>query len=225
MPSSLPIPPRASFEPVLPADPNLLNVGDYERVAAERLAPGPLAYFTGGADDERTLADCRSAFARRRIVPRVMRDVSSVEHSVDVLGRRWSWPLFLCPTALNRMAHPDGELAVARAAAERGITTLSTSASTDLAGRWPQWAGRVVPGLPGWPIGRRAPRPGRSAPCSNGYEALVLHRRTVPRLGRRGARDLRVGFTIPRAASFPTWGLAAGVAPAEGCIGHLPRTA
>ena len=62
--SGLPVPPRASFEPTLPVDPNLINLHDYERVAAERLAPGPLAYFTGGAGDEVTLRDNRAAFAR-----------------------------------------------------------------------------------------------------------------------------------------------------------------
>ncbi|MEX0710364.1 MAG: alpha-hydroxy acid oxidase [Chloroflexota bacterium] len=212
MPSSLPIPPRASFEPVLPADPNLLNVADYERVAAERLAPGPLAYFLGGADDERTLADNRSAFARRRIVPRVMRDVSSVDHSVDVLGRLWSWPLFVCPTALNRMAHPDGELAVARAAAARGITyTLSTSASTDLADvaalGGPRWFQVYLLADPG------ARRALVERAVAHGYEALVLTV-DVPRLGRR-ERDLRVGFTIPEGVELPNVGLAAGVAPAD----------
>src|SRR4029078_6566506 len=54
--------------------------------------------------------------------------------AVTVLGRRWSTPLFTCPTALHRLAHPDGGLATARAAAARAITiTLSTSASTDMA--------------------------------------------------------------------------------------------
>ena len=84
--------------------------------------------------DERTLHDNRAAFARRRLLPRVMTDTSVIDTTVEVLGRRWPTPLFTCPTALHRLAHPDGELATARAAAARDITiTLSTSASTDMA--------------------------------------------------------------------------------------------
>ena len=100
--SGLPVPPRASFEPTLPDDPNLINLADYERVAAERLAPGPLAYFTGGAGDEVTLRDNRAAFARQAIVPRVMRDVSSVDMSVEVFGRRWPSPAGSSPRAARR---------------------------------------------------------------------------------------------------------------------------
>ena len=208
----LPVPPRASFEPVLPADPNLVNLDDYERVAAERLAPGPLAYFAGGAEDERTLADNRAAFARRRLVPRVMRDVSLVDMSVDVLGRRWPLPIFVAPTALQRMAHPDGELATARAAGARGVTmAVSTSASTDIAdiaavggARWFQVYLLADPGA------RRALV---ERAVANSCEALVL---TVdlPRLGRR-ERDLRVGFTIPEGVEIPNIMAAAGVPSSE----------
>jgi len=210
--AGLPIPPRASFEPILPADPNLLNLDDYERVAAERLAPGPLAYFAGGAGDERTLADNRAAFTRRRIVPRVMRDVSSVDLGVEILGRHWPAPIFICPTALQRMAHPDGELATARAAAARGITlTISTSSSTDLADvatiGGPRWFQVYLLADPG------ARRALIERAVAHGYEALVL---TVdlPRIGRR-ERDLRIGFRIPEGVEIPNVMLAAGVTPAE----------
>jgi 4-hydroxymandelate oxidase len=210
--SGLPVPPRASFEPVLPSDPNLINMGDYERVAAERLAPGPLAYFTGGAGDEITLRDNRTAFARQAIVPRVMRDVSSVDLSVQVFGRRWPTPIFIAPTALQRMAHPDGELATARAAAARGVTmTVSTSSSTDLAEiaavGGPRWFQVYLLADPG------ARRALVERAVSQGYEALVL---TVDlaRIGRR-ERDLRVGFRIPEGVEIPNVAVAAGVTQAE----------
>ena len=210
--SGLPVPPRASFEPVLPTDPNLINLGDYERVAAERLAPGPLAYFTGGAGDEITLRDNRAAFARQAIVPRVMRDVSSVDPSVELLGRRWPSPIFIAPTALQRMAHPDGELATARAAAARGVTlAVSTSSSTDLAEiaavGGPRWFQVYLLADPG------ARRALVERAVAQGYEALVL---TVDlaRIGRR-ERDLRVGFRIPEGVEIPNVANAAGVTPAE----------
>jgi 4-hydroxymandelate oxidase len=210
--SGLPVPPRASFEPTLPADPNLINLDDYERVAAERLAPGPLAYFSGGAGDEITLRDNRAAFARQGIVPRVMRDVSSINTSVEVFGRRWPSPIWIAPTALQRMAHPDGELATARAAAERGMTVaVSTSASTDL-------AEIAAVGGPRWfqvyllaDLGARRALVERAV--AHGYEALVL---TVDlaRIGRR-ERDLRIGFRIPVGVDIPNVAIAAGVSPED----------
>ena len=208
--SGLPVPPRATFEPNLPADPNLINLDDYERVAAGRLDPGPLAYFTGGAGDEVSLRDNRAAFARQGIVPRVMRDVSSVDTAVELLGRRWPNPIFIAPTALQRMAHPDGELATARAAAARGMTmTLSTSASTDL-------SDVAAVGGPRWfQVYLLADEGARRAlverAVANGYEALVL---TVDlaRIGRR-ERDLRVGFRIPAGIDLPNIAIAAGVSP------------
>src|SRR5688500_2828880 len=75
-PPTDPAKPKAGFEAPEVADPNLINVFDYEREASARLVEGPLAYFTGGAMDERTMNDNRAAFGRRRIVPRVMTDVS-----------------------------------------------------------------------------------------------------------------------------------------------------
>jgi 4-hydroxymandelate oxidase len=211
-PSGLPVPPRASFEPNLPADPNLINLDDYERVAAERIAPGPLAYYTGGAGDEITLRDNRAAFARQAILPRVMRDVSSVDTSVELFGRRWPTPIWIAPTALQRMAHPDGELATARAAATREITfAVSISASTDLAEiaavGGPRWFQVYLLADPG------ARRALVERAVASGYEALML---TVDlaRIGRR-ERDLRIGFRIPEGVEIPNVALAAGVTPAE----------
>jgi isopentenyl diphosphate isomerase/L-lactate dehydrogenase-like FMN-dependent dehydrogenase len=199
----------AGFEPELGADPNLVNVFDYERAAAERIAAGPLAYFAGGALDERTLADNRAAFERRRIVPRVMTDVAEVDTSVEILGRHWPTPIFVAPTALQRMAHPDGELATARAAAARGITlTLSSSASTDMAdvaaADGPRWYQVYLLADEG------ARRAMIERAISLGYEALVLTA-DLQRLGRR-ERDVRVQFRIPEGIGLPNIARAAGVA-------------
>jgi len=211
-PSGLPIPPRASFEPTLPADPNLINLDDYQRVAADRIPPGPLAYFTGGAGDEVTLRDNRAAFARHAIVPRVMRDVSSVDTGVELFGREWPSPIWIAPTALQRMAHPDGEMATARAAASRGITvTVSTSASTDVAdvaaAGGPCWFQIYLLADPG------ARRALVERAIEHGCEALVMTV-DVPRIGRR-ERDMRIGFRIPEGVEIPNVALAAGVRPSE----------
>ena len=133
----LPVPreaPKAGFEPPKVDDPTLLNIHDYERAALERLSEQARSYYLSGSFDERTLRDNRAAFSRRHLLPRVMTDTSVIDTSVTILGRRWPSPLFTCPTALHRLAHPDGELATARATAARDVTmTLSTSASTDMA--------------------------------------------------------------------------------------------
>lgn len=201
--------PMAGFQPQPTADPELVCVADFERVAAGRLPPGPLAYYAGGSMDERTLADNLAAFRRRRLVPRVMRDVATIDLSTRVLGRRWPLPLWLAPTAMQRMAHAEGELATARAARQRGVTLcLSSCASTEM--------GEVAAiGGPRWyqvylleDVGARRAMIERALEC--GYEALVL---TVDlqRLGRR-ERDIRAGFWIPEGVFLPNIARAAGVA-------------
>ncbi|HET6380352.1 MAG TPA: alpha-hydroxy acid oxidase [candidate division Zixibacteria bacterium] len=207
-------PAMADLEATAELDQELLNVFDFERRAADLLPPGPLGYFAGGALDERTLSDNRAAFERRRIVPRVMTDVSTVDTGVEVLGQPWRWPLFVAPMALLRMAHPDGELAVARAAAARGITYVhSTSASTDMAdvaatGPGRRWYQLYLLRDPG------ARRAMVERAVSLGYEALVLTA-DLQRLGRR-ERDWRTGFRIPEGIGLPNVARAAGVTAAEG---------
>ena len=207
-----PAPAMAGFQPDPNADPNLVNVFDFERVAAERLPAGPLAYFAGAALDERTLRDNRVAFERRRIVPRIMTDVSAVDTSVTVFGRVWPCPIWVCPTALQRMAHPDGELATARAAAARGLTmALSTSSSTDMADvaavGGPRWYQVYLLADPG------ARRAMLERAVAQGYEALVLTA-DLQRLGRR-ERDIRASFLIPEGVYLPNVAAAAGVEPSE----------
>src|SRR3954464_7525369 len=97
-----------------------VNVTDYERIAAERLDAGPLGYYVGGAADEQTLGENVAAWSRRRLRPRVLVDVSAVTTATTVLGTDVATPVLVAPTALQRMAHPDGEPGMARAAADAG---------------------------------------------------------------------------------------------------------
>src|SRR3954453_7046304 len=107
-----------------------LNVADYERLAAETLKSGPLGYYQGGAGEERTLRANVEAFARYRLRPRVLVDVCDVSAATTVLGTEISMPVIVAPVALQKMAHPDGECGMARAAAAAGtIMTLSTIAT------------------------------------------------------------------------------------------------
>ncbi len=205
----LPVPreaPKAGFEPPKVDDPTLLNIHDYERAALERLSEQARSYYLSGSFDERTLRDNRAAFSRRHLLPRVMTDTSVIDTSVTILGRRWPSPLFTCPTALHRLAHPDGELATARATAARDVTmTLSTSASTDMAEvaavGGPRWFQVYLLADPG------ARRALIERAVATGYEALVM---TVDlqRLGQR-ERDIRVGFELPFDVSVPNVAIAA----------------
>ncbi|HEX7134507.1 MAG TPA: alpha-hydroxy acid oxidase [Iamia sp.] len=177
----------------------MASVGDLRAAARRRLPGGVFDYIDGGADDELTLRANEEAFARRCFVPRVLTDVSAVDAGGRLLGHRLPLPLVLAPTGFTRIAHPQGEMAVARAAARAGLpytlSTLGTTSIEDVASaggpRWFQvyaWRDR---GLVRDMIDRA-----RDA----GYHALVLTVDTAV-LGHR-ERDSRRGFTLP-----PTIGL------------------
>ena len=171
------------------------DVADLRAIARRRLPRGVFDYIDGGAEEERTLAANVDAFARRTFRPRVLRDVGTVDPSTTLLGRPLPFPLVLAPTGFSRIADPDGELAVARAAARARLpytlSTLSTRSIEEVAAvsdgpRWFQvyvWRDR---GLVREMIERAA---------AAGYEALVLTVDTAV-LGRR-QRDVRRGFSLP----------------------------
>jgi len=110
-----------------------LNLYDFEALARSRMDPGAFDYFAGGAADELTLGENCRAFQRIVLRPRVMVNVSVVDVSTRLLGRSLSFPVMLAPTALNRLGHPDGEVAAARAAGAAGTAmVLSTTASSTI---------------------------------------------------------------------------------------------
>ncbi len=179
-----------------------VNVGDYERLAAEALPEGPLGYYDGGAADERTLRENTDAWGRRRLRPRVLVDVSSVSTATTVLGTPVASPVLVAPTALQRMAHPDGEPAMARAAAAAGtIMTMSTLATST-----PAEVAQSAPGAPRWyqlyvTKDRGVSRALADAASDAGFTAIAV---TVdaPVPGRR-ERDLRSGFRVPEHLDMP----------------------
>ncbi len=186
-----------------------LTIDDLHDAAAERLPRMAYDYYASGAEDERTLRDNVEAWRRVKLRPRCLVDVSSCDLATTVLGAPVSMPILVAPTAFQRMAHPDGELATARAAAAAGtVMILSTLATTSLeavatehdaarraagtadgsasGGRWFQlyvYKDRAVTRA----LVERAE--------GAGYGALVL---TVdaPLFGRRW-RDMRNGFALP----------------------------
>ncbi|KAJ3573422.1 hypothetical protein NPX13_g4708 [Xylaria arbuscula] len=82
---------------------------------------GSADFYNDGSTDQVTVLENVTAFAKYRIRPRVLRDVSKADTSVTVLGRKISFPLSVSPAGIQAIAHPDGELATSRACARRGI--------------------------------------------------------------------------------------------------------
>jgi 4-hydroxymandelate oxidase len=110
-------------------EPRFLTVDDYEPAAREALPPDVYAYYAGGAGDERTLAENPRAFDRWVIRPRMLTGAHPPDPSTELLGTRISFPVLVAPWAYQRMAHPDGELATARAA-DRAGTIMTVSSTT-----------------------------------------------------------------------------------------------
>jgi 4-hydroxymandelate oxidase len=173
-----------------------LNVWDYERLAEAKLDANAHAYFAGGAGDEVTLRDNLAAFERRKLRPRILVDVRSVSTATTVLGTEVSLPILIAPLALQRMAHEDGELATARAAAAAGTIMCLSSAATSS----PAEVAAAAPDAPRWFQvyvwrSRSITQAAIDEAVASGYSALVLTV-DVPYIGRR-ERDLRVDFKVP----------------------------
>ena len=172
-----------------------VNIDDLRRLALRRLPNGVFNYIDGGAEDEVTMRANREAFRRWNFAPRVLRDMSQVDTSTTLLGRRLPFPLVLAPAGFTRMPDPDGELAVARAAARAGIpyclSTVATRSIEEVAAaadgcHWFQL----------YPLrDRELTRDLVQRAADAGYQAMMP---TVDMAvsGRR-ERDVRRGFTLP----------------------------
>jgi 4-hydroxymandelate oxidase len=107
-----------------------INVFDFEPVARKNVPPAHFGYMASGLDDEVTLRANREGFLKFQLNPHRLNDVSKVDTSVELFGTRYDSPIFVCPTGGNKFFHPDGELAVARAArAGNHLQVLSTSSN------------------------------------------------------------------------------------------------
>jgi isopentenyl diphosphate isomerase/L-lactate dehydrogenase-like FMN-dependent dehydrogenase len=189
------------------------NVADYEQLARERLDEGAFGYYAGGAGDERTLRENVEAFSRWLLRPRTLVDVSATTTGTTVLGTPVSMPLLVAPVAFQRIAHPDGEPGMARAAAAVGtgmvLSTLATATPAEVAA--------AAPGAPRWFQLYVFRDPGVTRALIEqadeaGFLAIALTV-DVPRLGRR-ERDLRTGFQVPAEITVPSFAAAVGHAAA-----------
>ncbi|XP_055532170.1 uncharacterized protein LOC129722603 [Wyeomyia smithii] len=111
----------------------LVSVRDFEKRASEIIPLHALDYYRSGAGDELSLRLNRICFDRLRIRPRVLNSGASRDMTVRLFGDEYSMPIGISPTAMQRMAHPEGEVANAKAAASRGVAfTLSTIATSSI---------------------------------------------------------------------------------------------
>ena len=180
--------------------PGLVTLADHEQHARTQLDDNAWAYFSGGAADEISLRANRTAWDALPLWPRVLRPLAGGHTRVPLLGRTLAHPILLAPVAFQRLAHPDGELAMAYAAAALGAgVVLSTQASVSVEsvaqavlpdpGRGPLWFQLYLQPDRGFTqaLVQRAE--------AAGYEALVL---TVdaPTSGVRD-RERRAGFRLP----------------------------
>jgi 4-hydroxymandelate oxidase len=180
-------------EPIA-ASPPPANLEEWEALAKQRLPQMVYDYYAGGAGDEAAVRANRWAFQCLGLRPRVLVDVSCIDTSIELFGDRLAHPVLLAPTAFQRLADRDGEVATARAARETGTllvaSTMSTCAIEEIAAHaGPLWFQLYVfrdRGLTRALI-ERAEAAGARALC------LTV---TVPVQGNR-ERDARNHFRLP----------------------------
>jgi isopentenyl diphosphate isomerase/L-lactate dehydrogenase-like FMN-dependent dehydrogenase len=188
-------------------------VADLETIARRRLPRAVYDYYAGGAEDEQTLEANREAFRQVFLRPRALVGVSAVDPSTTVLGVPVSMPVLIAPTAYQRLAHPDGELATARAASAAGtlmvVSTIATASLEEVASAatGPLWFQLYM--SPEREICRDLLRRAEAA----GYRAICLTVDT-PVLGRR-ERDVRNRFSLPPGLTLRNF---------EGDLAAMPRT-
>lgn len=172
-----------------------INIDDLERSARETVEAMVYDYYASGAHDEITARENRAAFERLALLPRVLIDVATRDLSTELFGVRYAAPMLIAPMAMQRLAHPEGEVATARAAARAGIgmvvSTVSTTPIEEVQAVLPSplWFQLYV--YPDKGLTRRLVERAERA----GAQALVLTVDT-PVLGRR-ERDVRNEFRLP----------------------------
>ena len=108
-----------------------INVFDFEPVAHKNIPPAHFGYMASGIDDEATLRANREGFLKFQLLPRRLNDVSKVDTTVEIFGTKYDSPIFVCPAGGNKFFHPDGEVAVAKAARAGNHLQILSTASND----------------------------------------------------------------------------------------------
>jgi len=173
-----------------------LTIWDLREIAKKRTPQGPFDYTDGSAESEVTLERARQAFLDLEFRPNILKDVSALDTSCEVLGKKFALPVGIAPTGFTRMMHTEGERAGARAAAKFGIpftlSTLGTTTVEDVVAAAPDGTNWFQ--LYMWKDRDRSMELVRRAEAA-GVDHLLLTV-DVPVAGAR-LRDVRNGLTIP----------------------------
>jgi isopentenyl diphosphate isomerase/L-lactate dehydrogenase-like FMN-dependent dehydrogenase len=186
-----------------------VNVFDVQREAERKLDPGQRGYFSGGAGDELTLRENVAAWADWRLRPRRLTGAGPVSTAAQVLGGPVSAPILVAPVAYQRLLDPEGEAAMARAAAAAGtVMCLSTLATTT-----PTAVAAAAPGGRRWfqlyPFADAGvTRALMAEAVAAGFEAVVVTVDLPP--GGNRESDRRTGFSIPAEIEIPSVAAALG---------------
>ena len=173
-----------------------INVFDFEPVARKNVPPAHFGYMASGIDDEVTLRANREGFLKFQLRPRRLNDVSRVDTSIELFGAKWDTPIVIAPTGSNKAQHPDGEIAVSRAAqVGNHLQILSTAATTSVedatkARRAPIWFQLYA--SPSWDVAKALVKRAENAGCpvivvtvdlvaGRNQETFFRLRRTDPR--------------------------------------------
>jgi 4-hydroxymandelate oxidase len=181
----------------------VVTLDDWEPLAKERLSELAYTYIVGGAGDEVTLRENRTCFARIRLRPRMLVDVSHIDTATTLLGQTLKMPVLLAPVAYQKMIHPEGELESVRGANLAGIpfvaSTSATTAVEDIArsATVPAWFQLYASS------DRAFTKDLVDRARESGCHALCF---TVdaPVRGQRD-RDTRVGFSLPEGIERPNF--------------------
>ncbi|MFM8650750.1 MAG: alpha-hydroxy acid oxidase, partial [Acidimicrobiaceae bacterium] len=179
------------------------DLKDLRKLAKRNLPGGVFDYFDGAAEDEWSLANNSSAYSKFGLVPKDLRDVSQIDTATTIMGQPVPFPIALSPTGFTRIAHPQGELAVARVAGKNSLpftlSTLGTRSIEEVASvaTGPLWYQLYVWRDRG--LSRELVQRAKAA----GYKAIMVTVDTAV-FGRR-ERDVRRGFTLPPKIGLETF--------------------
>tara|TARA_Y100000590_G_scaffold198226_1_gene225122 strand:+ start:4120 stop:5274 length:1155 start_codon:yes stop_codon:yes gene_type:complete len=193
---------------------NCHNVKDFRNLAKKKLPSPIFHYIDGGSDDEVTYRRNTASFEKCDLIPDVLSGVNKVDMSTTVMGQKIDMPLYCAPTALQRLFHPDGEMAVGKAAEKYGtmfgLSSLGTYSIEDIAKeiKTPKLFQLYVHKDKG------LNRSMLDKAKDSNFEALALTVDTAS--GGNRERDLYTGFTYPLKLTLrsmldfilkPTWGI------------------
>ncbi len=181
----------------------MLTIDDWEPLAKERLTDMAYTYLVGGAGDEVTLRGNREGFARIRLRPLMLVDVSEIDTASVLFGQSLKLPVLLAPVAYQKIVHPEGELEAVRGANAAGVVFTASTAATIAVEEIAREA--TIP--PWFQLYASSDRPFTKALVDRAREAgcsVLCFTVDAPVRGQRD-RDTRVGFRLPPGLQRPNF--------------------